>query len=159
MALNKKRSASASASVSASTETKPSMDLAALQTALAQIVQLVADLSGKLEAANGRIDELENKLNAALEDDDDEDEDDDDDNEDEDEEVTEDDIDCNKAFEQYKSLEGDQQKKVLAKAMESSGIKSAKSKDIKTNAKLALAVADVMCDDEFGWDVDDFLKD
>ena len=158
MALNKKRSASSSASTETSTETKPSMDLAALQTALAQIVQLVADLSGKLEAANGRIDELENKLNAALEDDDDEDEDDDDD-EDEDEEVTEDDIDCNKAFEQYKSLEGDQQKKVLAKAMESSGIKSAKSKDIKTNAKLALAVADVMCDDEFGWDVEDFLKD
>lgn len=162
MALNKKRSASASTSTeTTSTETasKPSMDLAALQTALAQIVQLVADLSGKLEAANGRIDELENKLNAALEDDDDEDDDDDDEDEDEDEEVTEDDIDCNKAFEQYKSLEGDQQKKVLAKAMESSGIKSAKSKDIKTNAKLALAIADVMCDDEFGWDVDDFLKD
>lgn len=156
MALNKKRSASASASTeTTSTEAKPSMDLAALQTALAQIVQLVADLSGKLEAANGRIDELENKLNAALEDDDDDDDEDDE----EDEEVTEDDIDCNKAFEQYKSLEGDQQKKVLAKAMESSGIKSAKSKDIKTNAKLALAIADVMCDDEFGWDVDDFLKD
>lgn len=188
MALNKKRTIT-SANVSAAkvepkvepkveskaeakTESKVT-DLAALQTALAHMVQLITDLSGKLEAANGRIDELstridelESKLNAALEDDDD-DEDDDDGNDDGDDDgdeeegddVTADDIDCNKAYKQLTSMDADQQKEVLVEAMKSLGVKSLQARSIRKDANAALAVAEVMCSDKFGWDVEDFLKD
>lgn len=178
MALNKKRTISKSTeTVSApvaETAPAPVTDLTALQTALAQIVQLVGDLSGKLETANGRIDDLsskvddlEAKLNAALEDDeeadeeaDDEDaEDEDDEGDDEGDDVTADDIDCNKAYKQLTSLDADQQKAVLVEAMKSLGVKSLQARAIRKDANAALAVAEVMCSDKFGWDVDDFLKD
>lgn len=175
MALNKKRTISKSTeTVSApvaETAPAPVTDLTALQTALAQIVQLVGDLSGKLETANGRIDDLsskvddlEAKLNAALEDDEDaedeDDEDTDDDDSDEDgDDVTADDIDCNKAYKQLTSLDADQQKAVLVEAMKSLGVKSLQARAIRKDANAALAVAEVMCSDKFGWDVDDFLKD
>lgn len=180
MALNK-RTRTLSKSTEAKSEAAPtpvaenkSTDLTALQTALAQIVQLVTELSAKLETANGRIDDLsskvddlEAKLNAALEDDDsDEDEDSDDseeDSEDDSEEdgddVTADDIDCNKAYKQLTSLDADQQKVVLVEAMKSLGVKSLQARAIRKDANAALAVAEVMCSDKFGWDVDDFLKD
>lgn len=172
MALNKKRTITATATKSAEAPASaaPAMDMTALQTALTQIVQLVTDLSGKLEAANGRIDELsgkvddlESKLNAALEDDEDADEgsdDEDADDSDEDgDDVTADDIDCNKAYKQFTSMDADQQKEVLTEAMKSLGVKSLVARTIRKDANAALAVAEVMCDDKFGWDVDDFLKD
>lgn len=173
MALNKKRTISKSTeTVSApvaETAPAPVTDLTALQTALAQIVQLVGDLSGKLETANGRIDDLsskvddlEAKLNAALEDDEDaEDEDDSDDSDEDDEgdDVTADDIDCNKAYKQLTSLDADQQKAVLVEAMKSLGVKSLVARTIRKDANAALAVAEVMCSEKFGWDSEDFLKD
>lgn len=176
MALNKKRTISKSTeTVSApvaETAPAPVTDLTALQTALAQIVQLVGDLSGKLETANGRIDDLsskvddlEAKLNAALEDDDSDDEDSDDDDSDEDDsddegdDVTADDIDCNKAYKQLTSLDADQQKAVLVEAMKSLGVKSLQARAIRKDANAALAVAEVMCSEKFGWDSEDFLKD
>jgi TolA-binding protein len=176
MALNKKRTVTATATATKSTEgnatasAAPAMDMTALQTALAQIVQLVTDLSGKLEAANGRIDELsgkvddlESKLNAALEDDEDADGDDEDaDGDDEDadgDDVTADDIDCNKAYKQLTSMDIDQQKEVLVEAMKSLGVKNLVARTIRKDANAALAVAEVMCSEKFGWDVDDFLKD
>lgn len=175
MALNKKRTISKSTeTVSAPVaETAPVTDLTALQTALAQIVQLVGDLSGKLETANGRIDDLsskvddlEAKLNAALEDDEeaddeeaDEDAEDEDDGDDEGDDVTADDIDCNKAYKQLTSLDADQQKAVLVEAMKSLGVKSLVARTIRKDANAALAVAEVMCSEKFGWDSEDFLKD
>lgn len=177
MALNKKRTISKSTeTVSApvaETAPAPVTDLTALQTALAQIVQLVGDLSGKLETANGRIDDLsskvddlEAKLNAALEDDeeadeeaDDEDAEDEDDSDDEGDDVTADDIDCNKAYKQLTSLDADQQKAVLVEAMKSLGVKSLVARTIRKDANAALAVAEVMCSEKFGWDSEDFLKD
>lgn len=175
MALNKKRTITATATKSteapaAPASAAPTMDMAALQTALTQIVQLVTDLSGKLEAANGRIDELsgkvddlESKLNAALEDDGDEEDEDDaddaDDADDDGDDVTADDIDCNKAYKQLTSMDADQQKEVLVEAMKSLGVKSLVARSIRKDANAALAVAEVMCGDKFGWDVDDFLKD
>lgn len=173
MALNKKRTISKSTeTVSApvaETAPAPVTDLTALQTALAQIVQLVGDLSGKLETANGRIDDLsskvddlEAKLNAALEDDedaDDEDADDEDADDDDSDDVTADDIDCNKAYKQLTSLDADQQKAVLVEAMKSLGVKSLVARTIRKDANAALAVAEVMCSEKFGWDSEDFLKD
>lgn len=178
MALNKKRTISKSTETAPVAETKvpetvPTTDLIALQTALAQIVQLVGDLSGKLETANGRIDDLsskvddlEAKLNAALEDDEDEDtedaddeDDSDEDSEDEGDDVTADDIDCNKAYKQLTSLDADQQKAVLVEAMKSLGVKSLVARTIRKDANAALAVAEVMCSEKFGWDSEDFLKD
>lgn len=188
MALNKKRTIT-SANVSAAkvepvpatkadAKSEPKVsDLAALQTALAEMVKLITDLSGKLEAANGRIDELstridelESKLNAALEDDDDEDDgngdddgdgdgDDDEGDDDEGDDVTADDIDCNKAYKQLTSMDADQQKEVLVEAMKSLGVKSLQARSVRKDANVALAVAEVMCSDKFGWDVEDFLKD
>lgn len=182
MALNKKRtitSANVSAAkvepdVKSEAKAEPKVsDLAALQTALAEMVKLITDLSGKLEAANGRIDELstridelDSKLNAALEDDDDEDDgngdddgDDDEGDDDEGDDVTADDIDCNKAYKQLTSMDADQQKEVLVEAMKSLGVKSLQARSIRKDANAALAVAEVMCSDKFGWDVEDFLKD
>lgn len=174
MALNKKRTISKSTeTVSApvaETAPAPVTDLTALQTALAQIVQLVGDLSGKLETANGRIDDLsskvddlEAKLNAALEDDeeadDEDDEDSDEDSDDDGDDVTADDIDCNKAYKQLTSLDADQQKAVLVEAMKSLGVKSLVARTIRKDANAALAVAEVMCSEKFGWDSEDFLKD
>lgn len=180
MALNKKRTISKSTeTVSApvaETAPAPVTDLTALQTALAQIVQLVGDLSGKLETANGRIDDLsskvddlEAKLNAALEDDEDsddededadeEDSDEDDSDDDEGDDVTADDIDCNKAYKQLTSLDADQQKAVLVEAMKSLGVKSLVARTIRKDANAALAVAEVMCSEKFGWDSEDFLKE
>ena len=172
MALNKKRTITATATKSteaAPASAAPAMDMTALQTALTQIVQLVTDLSGKLEAANGRIDELsgkvddlESKLNAALEDDedgDDDDEDDDGDGDEDGDDVTADDIDCNKAYKQLTSMDIDQQKEVLVEAMKSLGVKNLVARTIRKDANAALAVAEVMCSEKFGWDVDDFLKD
>lgn len=175
MALNKKRTITATKSTEATAapaSAAPAMDMTALQTALAQIVQLVTDLSGKLEAANGRIDELsgkvddlESKLNAALEDEGDEDDEDadeseeDDADEDDGDDVTADDIDCNKAYKQLTSMDAEQQKEVLVEAMKSLGVKSLVARSIRKDANAALAVAEVMCSDKFGWDVDDFLKD
>lgn len=169
MALNKKRTISKSTEAETKVETAPVTDLAALQTALAQIVQLVGDLSGKLETANGRIDDLsskvddlEAKLNAALEDDEEADDEEADDEEADDEEaddVTADDIDCNKAYKQLTSLDADQQKAVLVEAMKSLGVKSLVARTIRKDANAALAVAEVMCSEKFGWDSEDFLKD
>ena len=164
MALNKKRIATVAKSTEAPASAAPAMDMTALQTALTQIVQLVTDLSGKLEAANGRIDELsgkvdelESKLNAALEDDEDGDDEDGDDEDGDD--VTADDIDCGKTYKQLISMDTDQQKEVLAEAMKSLGVKSLGARTIRKDANVALAVAEVMCSEKFGWDVDDFLKD
>ena len=164
MALNKKRIATVAKSTEAPASAAPAMDMTALQTALTQIIQLVTDLSGKLEAANGRIDELsgkvdelESKLNAALEDDEDGDDEDGDDEDGDD--VTADDIDCGKTYKQLISMDTDQQKEVLAEAMKSLGVKSLGARTIRKDANVALAVAEVMCSEKFGWDVDDFLKD
>ena len=183
MALNKKRTiTSANVSATAKVESKAEpkteskvTDLAALQTALAQMVQLITDLSGKLEAANGRIDELstridelESKLNAALEDDGDDDdgnddgdeeEGDDEGDEEEGDDVTADDIDCNKTYTQLTSMDVDQQKEVLVKAMKSLGVKGLQARSVRKDANAALAVAEVMCSGKFGWEVEDFLKD
>jgi len=174
MALNKKRIATVAKSTEAPASAAPAMDMTALQTALTQIIQLVTDLSGKLEAANGRIDELsgkvdelESKLNAALEDDedgddedgDDEDGDDEDGDDEDGDDVTADDIDCGKTYKQLISMDTDQQKEVLAEAMKSLGVKSLGARTIRKDANVALAVAEVMCSEKFGWDVDDFLKD
>lgn len=177
MALNKRTRTLSKSTEAAETapasSSAPTSDLTALQTALAQIVQLVGDLSGKLETANGRIDDLsskvddlEAKLNAALEDDEgaededeDSDEEDSDEDDDEGDDVTADDIDCNKAYKQLTSLDADQQKAVLVEAMKSLGVKSLVARTIRKDANAALAVAEVMCSEKFGWDSEDFLKD
>lgn len=180
MALNKlaaKRTRSTSTAANApapATETAPAAqstnDIATMQQVLAKVIEMVqsfdaklGEVTSRLDALEGRLDELKSELDAALEDADeadeaDEDEADEDENEDADD-VTADDIDCNKTYKQFTSMDADQQKAVLSQAMADSGIKSIQARTIRKDANAALAIAEVMCSDKFGWDVDDFLKD
>lgn len=181
MALNKKtRTVSAStpavqAEPAQSTPTpSPSTDFTALQTALSAIVELVTKLDGKVAELASELDKTNERLaaiEAAMEEDEDEDEDSDDetdeddedsdeDDEDEDgDEVTADDIDCNKVYKHFSSLSAEDQKAILAKAVKDSGIKNINARSLRKDANAALAVAEVMCDDKYGWEAEDFLKD
>ena len=169
MALNKKtRTVSTSAPVAEPAQAQANPDFTALQTALASIVQLVTELSNKLAETNSRVDELEGKLNAALEDSDEEDSDEEDSDEEDsdeedseldDEDVTADEIDCNKVYKHFSSVSADDQKAILAKAVKDSGIKNINARSLRKDANAALAVAEVMCDDKYGWEAEDFLKD
>lgn len=185
MALNKKtRTVSAStpavqAEPAQSTPT-PSSDFTALQTALSAIVELVTKLDGKVAELDGKVAELAGELDksnerlaaieAAMEEDGDDDEDEDDEEEadsDEDEEeddedgdeVTADDIDCNKVYKHFSSVSAEDQKAILVKAVKDSGIKNINARSLRKDANAALAVAEVMCDDKYGWEAEDFLKD
>lgn len=176
MALNKKtRTVSASTAVQAEPVPAPApvnSDFTALQTALQAIVELVTKLDGKVAELAGELDKSNERLaaiEAAMEEDEDsEDEDDEDsdedseDDEDEDEdgdEVTADDIDCNKVYKHFSSVSAEDQKAILAKAVKDSGIKNINARSLRKDANAALAVAEVMCDDKYGWEAEDFLKD
>ena len=182
MALNKKtRNVSAPAqSAPEQSATEPANpDFTALQTALTAIVELVTKLDGKVAELAGELDKTNERvaaIEAAMdeepdddedselddEDDDDSDEDEDDDDSDEDEdgdEVTADDIDCNKVYKHFSSVSAEDQKAILAKAVKDSGIKNINARSLRKDANAALAVAEVMCDDKYGWEAEDFLKD
>ena len=174
MALNKKtRTVSAPATnapaVAEPAQSAPSPDFAALQTALQAIVELVtkldgkvAELAGELDKTNERVAAIEAAMDEEPEDEDeDEDEDSDEDEEDEDDgdEVTADDIDCNKVYKHFSSVSAEDQKAILAKAVKDSGIKNINARSLRKDANAALAVAEVMCDDKYGWEAEDFLKD
>lgn len=178
MALNKKtRTVSAStepavqAAPAQSASASTSTDFTALQTALQAIVELVTKLDGKVAELAGELDKTNERLaaiEAAMEEDEDsededsEDEDDDEEDEDSDEdgdEVTADDIDCNKVYKHFSSVSAEDQKAILAKAVKDSGIKNINARSLRKDANAALAVAEVMCDDKYGWEAEDFLKD
>lgn len=179
MALNKKtRTVSAPANTAVQAESTPepapapSTDFTALQTALTAIVELVTKLDGKVAELAGELDKSNERLaaiEAAMEEDEDEedsDEDEDEDEEDEEtdddedgDEVTADDIDCNKVYKHFSSVSAEDQKAILAKAVKDSGIKNINARSLRKDANAALAVAEVMCDDKYGWEAEDFLKD
>ena len=173
MALNKKtRNVSAPAqSAPEQSATEPANpDFTALQTALTAIVELVtkldgkvAELAGELDKTNERVAAIEAAMDEEPDDDEDselDDEDDDDSDEDEDgDEVTADDIDCNKVYKHFSSVSAEDQKAILAKAVKDSGIKNINARSLRKDANAALAVAEVMCDDKYGWEAEDFLKD
>lgn len=175
MALNKRTRTNSASSNTAATVSKetaaPVTDMDALKTALAQLVQLVTELNSKLAEQTARadefekrLDEFEEKLDAALEenadedDDEDEDEDEEDDDEDADDDVKPEEIDCKKTYQHLTALDADKQKKVTVAAMKSLGVKSLQARTILKDANAALAVAEILCSDEFGFAVDDFLK-
>ena len=174
MALNKRTRTTSASSNTVSKETPaPVTDMDALKTALAQLVQLVTELNSKLAEQTARadefekrLDEFEEKLDAALEtnadeddeEDEDSDSDEDEDEDDEDDDVKPEEIDCKKTYQHFTSLDGDKQKKVTIAAMKSLGVKSLQARTILKDANAALAVAEVLCSDEFGFAVDDFLK-
>lgn len=173
MALNKKtRTVSASAPAvqaepAQSASASPSTDFTALQTALQAIVELVTKLDGKVAELAGELDKTNERLaaiEAAMEEDEDEDEEDADEDDDEDsdedgDEVTADEIDCNKVYKHFSSVSAEDQKAILAKAVKDSGIKNINASSLRKDANAALAVAEVMCDDKYGWEAEDFLKD
>lgn len=173
MALNKKtRTVSASTpAVQAEPAPAPSTDFTALQTALQAIVELVTKLDGKVAELAGELDKTNERLaaiEAAMEEDEDEDADDDNEDSDEDDEeddeedgdeVTADDIDCNKVYKHFSSVSAEDQKAILAEAVKDSGIKNINARSLRKDANAALAVAEVMCDDKYGWEAEDFLKD
>ena len=177
MALNKKTRTVSASTPAVQAEPAPaqaaSTDFTALQTALQAIVELVTKLDGKvaelaneLDKTNERITAIEAAMDEEPEDED-EDEDDeeetsDEGEEDEDEdgdEVTADDIDCNKVYKHFSSVSAEDQKAILAKAVKDSGIKNINARSLRKDANAALAVAEVMCDDKYGWEAEDFLKD
>lgn len=177
MALNKKtRTVSASAPAvqaepAQAASTSQSSDFTALQTALQAIVELVTKLDGKVAELAAELDKTNERIaaiEAAMDSDEDSDEDsedeedeeeDEDEDEDEDEEVTADDIDCNKVYKHFSSVSAEDQKAILAKAVKDSGIKNINARSLRKDANAALAVAEVMCDDKYGWEAEDFLKD
>lgn len=178
MALNKKtRTVSAPANTAVQAEpapaqASPSTDFTALQTALTAIVELVTKLDGKVAELAGELDKSNERLAAieaameedeepedADEDDDEEDEDGDSDEDEDGDEVTADDIDCNKVYKHFSSVSAEDQKAILAKAVKDSGIKNINARSLRKDANAALAVAEVMCDDKYGWEAEDFLKD
>lgn len=180
MALNKKtRTVSANTdAVQAESTPTQSADFKALQTALQAIVELVTKLDGKiaelateLDKTNERIAAIETAMEEEPEDEDEDDEEDSDGDSDEDsddeetdddedgDEVTADDIDCNKVYKHFSSVSAEDQKAILAKAVKDSGIKNINARSLRKDANAALAVAEVMCDDKYGWEAEDFLKD
>lgn len=173
MALRKSLTKSVSTNVETATPVNDSVNNAVndeVTKTMKQVLELLNSLnvvvpqtSEKLDALSSRVDELEAKLNAALEDDDAEDEtegDEADDNDDDDgDEYTADDIDPNKVYDSFKCLKVDEQSEVLKTVMSNLGTKKLASRDIRKDPNVAFAVAEVICDDEFGVDVEDLLKD
>lgn len=178
MALNKRRNASVSASTSAPatspTETSPApaqnADFAALQTALASIVQLVTQLNETVTKQASELSDLTAKLDAieaAMDEEDEEDEDTDENEEDEEDEdgeedgddYTADDIDPAKVNEQLRQFDANEQKEILSLAMKSLGTNRLNPRIIAKDANAAYAVAEVLCSEKFGCDVEDMVKD
>lgn len=173
MALNKKTRTVSTPAQSAPAVAEPApvnADFAALQTALQAIVELVTKLDGKVAELAGELDKTNERV-AAIEaamdeepeeselEDEDSDEDEDEDEDDDEDEVTADDIDCNKVYKHFSSVSTEDQKAILAKAVKDSGIKNINARSLRKDANAALAVAEVMCDDKYGWEAEDFLKD
>lgn len=167
MALNKKtRTVSTTAPAAVQAEPAQSAqantDFAALQTALQAIVELVTKLDGKVAELAGELDKTNERvaaIEAAMDEPEDEEEDEEEDEDDDDDEVTADDIDCNKVYKHFSSVSTEDQKAILAKAVKDSGIKNINARSLRKDANAALAVAEVMCDDKYGWEAEDFLKD
>lgn len=185
MALNKKvskkvsisantQNAPAPASTSASsTPASSTPDLAALQTALTAIVELVtkldgkvAELAGELDKTNEAVASVRADLDAALEDDEDSDEDsepedsdedEDKDDEDEDEEIEPADIDANKVFDQLMEFDREAQHDILAEAASNLGRKRVATTAIKKEPEVAFAIAQILSTDEYGCDMEDFV--
>lgn len=169
MALNKKTRTVSTPAQSAPAVAEPApvnADFAALQTALQAIVELVtkldakvAELAGELDKTNERVAAIEAAMDEPEDEEDEEDEDSDEDEDEDDDEVTADDIDCNKVYKHFSSVSTEDQKAILAKAVKDSGIKNINARSLRKDANAALAVAEVMCDDKYGWEAEDFLKD
>ena len=171
MALNKRRTASVSASTApvSSEVASPNQtpDLGALQAALASIVQLVTeqasklgDLTSELESIKARLDAVE----AAMDEDESDGEDTDeelsqDDDEDDEDEYTADDIDPMKVNEQLHQFDANEQKEILSIAMKSLGTNRLNPRIIAKDANAAYAVAEVLCSEKFGCDVEDMVKE
>jgi len=173
MALNKKVSKKVSVSANNANAPVPAPasastpDLAALQTALTAIVELVTKLDGKVAELVGELDKTNEAvasvradLDAALEDDDEDSEPDDDDSEldeDEDEDVTADDIDANKVFDQLMEFDNEAQHDILAEAASNLGRKRVATTAIKKEPDVAFAIAQILSTDEYGCDMEDFV--
>lgn len=182
MALNKKVSKKVSTNAATTNAPAPAPapapastpDLAALQTALTAIVELVtkldgkvAELAGELDKTNEAVASVRADLDAALEDDDsepedsdedDEDEDEDEDDEDEDEEEIEPaDIDANKVFDQLMEFDREAQHDILAEAASNLGRKRVATTAIKKEPEVAFAIAQILSTDEYGCDMEDFV--
>lgn len=169
MALNKRRNASVSASTStAPAETSPASaqnsDFTALQTALASIVQLVTQLNETVTKQASEISDIKARLDAIEAAMDEEDEDADDTDEDEEDEedgddYTADDIDPAKVNDQLHQFDANEQKEILSLAMKSLGTNRLNPRIIVKDANAAYAVAEVLCSEKFGCDVEDMIKD